>query len=155
MDQVLNKSALTPEELSDLHDKYDCKNNQKVNYRDFCANINKGRDKNINIAIYMIISIVIFLIAFPDKDLTDDPKNHIYQSPEYLGTLRSMTKLNEEEEIELKSLLTTINNYCAKRNLDLLEKFRDFDRNKIGILTESQFIRCMDQPSLKQVIIHL
>ena len=98
----------------------------------------------------MLFSCIDFVV-FPDKDLSDDPKNHIYQSPEYLGTLRSMAKLSEEEEVELKSLLVTIANYCAKRNLDLLEKFRDFDRNNIGILTESQFVRCMDQPALKQV----
>lgn len=49
-----------------------------------------------------------------------------------------MKKLDSKEEDDLRQLLGTLNSYCARRNLDILHKFRDFDRNNIGVLTESQ-----------------
>ena len=78
--------------------------------------------------------------AFPENDLKNDPKSYVYETPEYLGTLRSMKILDSSEENTLKSLLGTLNSYYARRNLDILERFRDFDRNNIGVLTESQVI---------------
>lgn len=133
LDQVI-KTALTGEEMNVLFDKYDLKNNSNVNYKEFCANILK---------------------TFPDNDLKSDPQNFVYKNPEYLGTFRSMAKLNPSEEADLKQLLATLNSYYARRNLDILEKFRDFDRNNIGILTISQFVRTMDEPVLKQSEIEL
>lgn len=61
-----------------------------------------------------------------------------------------MARLSEQEEVALRDLLGTLNSYYARRNLDILEKFRDFDRNNIGVLTISQFVRTMDEPVLKQ-----
>lgn len=128
LDQVL-KTSLTDQETNVLFDKYDLKNNGNVNYREFINSIVR---------------------AFPDKDMNNDPKNFIYKNPEYLGTFRSMKKLNESEEVDLRNLLSTLNGYCARRNLDILEKFRDYDRNNIGVVTESQFVRIMDEPPLKE-----
>ncbi len=79
--------------------------------------------------------------AIPEKDLKNDPKTYVYKNPEYLGTFRSMKNLETNEESSLRNLLSTMNGYYARRNLDILEKFRDFDRNNIGVLTESQVIK--------------
>lgn len=128
LDQML-KTSLTSEELNVLFDKYDLKNDGKVNYKEFCNNIVR---------------------AFPDKDLNNDPNNYIYKNPEYLGTFRSMKKLNQQEEDELRNLLGTLNSFCARRNMDILEKFRDYDRNNIGVVTESQFVRIMNEPPMKE-----
>jgi hypothetical protein len=76
--------------------------------------------------------------AFPSNDLRQDPAAYVYNSPEYLGTLRSMERLTQAEEEQLKDLLGHINNYYSKRNIDVLTNFRDFDRNNIGTVTESQ-----------------
>lgn len=55
-----------------------------------------------------------------------------------MGTFRSMKHLDSNEEMHLKDILTRLNTYYAKRNTDILINFRDFDRNNIGVLTESQ-----------------
>jgi hypothetical protein len=70
--------------------------------------------------------------------LRGDPATYVYNNPEYLGTLRSMERLSPYEEEDLKELLGHINNYYSKRNIDVLTNFRDFDRNNIGTVTESQ-----------------
>lgn len=116
LDQIL-KSALTHEQIDLLADKYDLKNNSTVNYREFCNAVNRG---------------------FPENDLRDEPSNNVFKNPEYLGTFRSKKQLGSNEENSLRSLLTDLNNYYSKKNLDLLPNFRDFDRNNIGVITESQ-----------------
>ena len=70
--------------------------------------------------------------------MSHDPSSYVYKNPEYLGTLRSMNILSQEEEDDLKNLLNHINNYYSKRNIDILTNFRDFDRNNIGTVTENQ-----------------
>lgn len=42
LDQML-KTSLTSEELNVLFDKYDLKNDGKVNYKEFCNNIVRGK----------------------------------------------------------------------------------------------------------------
>jgi hypothetical protein len=52
-----------------------------------------------------------------------------------------MALLTPDEESRLRKLLAHINNYFSKRNIDILTNFRDFDRNNIGTVTESQVKR--------------
>ena len=77
-------------------------------------------------------------LVFPSNDLRQDPAAYVYNSPEYLGTLRYMERLSQAEEEQLRDLLSHIKNYYSKRNIDVLTNFRDFDRNNIGTVTESQ-----------------
>lgn len=111
------KSSLSPEQINLLANKYDVKRNSTVNYREFCRNVYR---------------------EFPEDDLRTNPENNVYKNPEYLGTFRSLQKLNQTEEQLLNGLLTDLNSYYSKKNIDLLPNFRDFDRNNIGIVTESQ-----------------
>ena len=55
-----------------------------------------------------------------------------------MGTFRSMKKLSQDDELNLKSLLIDLNNYYSKKNIEVLTWFRDFDRNRIGLVTENQ-----------------
>ncbi|RNA20364.1 EF hand family, partial [Brachionus plicatilis] len=126
LDQVL-KSSLSPEQIDALSNKYDLKRNSTVNYREFCRNVYR---------------------EFPQDDLRTKPENNISKNPEYLGTFRSLQKLNSSEEQLLDGLLSDLNSYYSKKNVDLLPNFRDFDRNNIGIVTESQFLRVMTEPNM-------
>lgn len=116
MDQIL-RGALNSEEIEQVGRKYDLKNNNQVNYRQFCNVINR---------------------TFPENNLNDNPENHVYKNPEYLGTLRSMKKLDDELENELKQLLSQMSEYYSKKNIDVLTFFRDFDKNKNGLVSVSQ-----------------
>jgi hypothetical protein len=75
---------------------------------------------------------------FPENELNENPESNVFKTPEYLGTFRSMKHLDSNEEMHLKDILTRLNTYYTKRNTDILINFRDFDRNNIGVLTESQ-----------------
>ena len=116
LDQMLNGSV-SSEQIETLSEKYDTKNNSTVNYKLFLNAVNK---------------------SFPTNDLRSDPANYTFQNPEYLGTLRSMEQLSPAEEEDLKGLLSHVKNYYSKRNIDILTNFRDFDRNNIGTINESQ-----------------
>jgi hypothetical protein len=70
--------------------------------------------------------------------MRENPESNVFKPPEYLGTFRSMKSLNPENEMILRNILTRLNTHYSKRNTDILHDFRDFDRNNIGILTESQ-----------------
>lgn len=111
------KSSLTTEQIDFLSNKYDLKKNSTVNYREFCRNVYH---------------------EFPADDFSASPEKNIIKNPEYLGTIRSLQILNEHEEQLLGQLLSDLNSYYSKKNLDLLPSFEDFDRNHIGIVTESQ-----------------
>ena len=52
-----------------------------------------------------------------------------------------MRSLDSNEEKILRDILVNLNGYYSKRNIDILTTFRDFDRNNIGVLTESQVIK--------------
>lgn len=116
MDQVL-KPSLSPEQIDYLSNKYDLKKNSTVNYREFCRKVYH---------------------EFPEDDFTASPEKNIITNPQYLGTFRSLQILNQSEEHLLDGLLSDLNSYYSKKNLDLLPNFKDFDRNNIGIVTESQ-----------------
>ena len=116
MDQIL-KSSLTPEQIESISNKYDTKHNSTVNYREFCQVVNQG---------------------FPENDFRSEPENYLFKNPQYLGTFRSQKSLNANEENLLNELLKDLNTYYTKKNIDLLPNFRDFDRNNIGVITESQ-----------------
>ncbi len=116
LDQIL-RGALNSDEIEQVGKKYDFKSNNKVNYREFCNVIN---------------------ITFPENNLADNPENHVYKNPEYLGTLRSMKQLDDKLESELKQLLSQMSEYYSKKNIDVLTFFRDFDRNKNGLVSVSQ-----------------
>ncbi|CAF0814337.1 unnamed protein product [Brachionus calyciflorus] len=126
LDQLL-KSSLTPEQIEIISNKYDLKNNSTVNYREFCRSINR---------------------EFPENDFKSQPEKNVFKNPEYLGTFRSLKSLDPSEEQALSVLLNDLNNYYSKKNIDLLPTFRDFDRNNIGVVTESQFLRVLTDPSL-------
>ena len=49
-----------------------------------------------------------------------------------------MKQVDVELEDELKHLLTNLGGYYSKKNIDVLTFFRDFDKNKNGLITESQ-----------------
>lgn len=66
---------------------------------------------------------------------------NIFKNPEYLGTFRSMKNLDSSEEVNLQNILEKLSTYFSRRNIDILVNFRDFDRNNIGVLTESQVIK--------------
>lgn len=58
-----------------------------------------------------------------------------------------MRVLDESEERQLAKLLDDLNEYYSKRNIDILTSFRDFDRNKNGLVTENQ-VRLMQKVGL-------
>lgn len=70
--------------------------------------------------------------------MNNNPDANIFKNPEYLGTFRSMKKLDPSDEVNLQNILQKLNTYFSRRNIDILVNFRDFDKNNIGILTESQ-----------------
>lgn len=70
--------------------------------------------------------------------MKENPESNVFKTPEYLGTFRSMKSLNQNEEMTLRDILARLNTHYLKRNTDILHDFRDFDRNNIGVLTESQ-----------------
>ena len=70
--------------------------------------------------------------------MRENPASNVFKPPEYLGTFRSMISLSSEEELALRDILIRLNTHYSKRNTDILHDFRDFDRNNIGVLTESQ-----------------
>lgn len=80
------------------------------------------------------------ILAFPENDLKHNPQDYCYKNPEYLGTFRSVKRLSDEDESLLSSLLSHLKTYYSKRNFEVLTFFKDFDKNKIGIVTESQVI---------------
>jgi hypothetical protein len=114
---MLKDPKLSAKEVEYLSEKYDTKNNTTVNYREFISSVIK---------------------AFPENDFKDDPENYTYKNPEYLGTFRSLKKLSPDEELDLKNLLIDLSSYYAKKNIEVLTWFRDFDRNRIGLVTENQ-----------------
>jgi Ca2+-binding EF-hand superfamily protein len=116
LDQIL-RGALNSDEIEQVGRKYDFKNNNQVNYREFCNVINK---------------------TFPQNNLSDNPENYVFKNPEYLGTLRSMKQLDDELESEIKHLLSRMSEYYSKKNIDVLTFFRDFDKNKNGLVSISQ-----------------
>lgn len=59
-----------------------------------------------------------------------------------------MKSLDPNEEMVLRDILSKLNTHYTKRNTDILINFRGFDKNNIGVLTESQFRRCMNEPTL-------
>ena len=126
---MLKDPKLSSEEIEYLSNKYDTKNNTTVNYREFISSVIK---------------------AFPDNDLKEDPENYTYKNPEYLGTFRSMKKLSPDEEADLKMLLIDMSKYYSKKNIEVLTWFRDFDRNRIGLVTENQFRRSLTEPPLSE-----
>jgi hypothetical protein len=83
----------------------------------FCENVNK---------------------SFSENNFSSDPQSGIPKSLSYLGTIRSMNQLSNEDETKLKHLLSNINDHFKKNSLDIFTNFKDFDKNNIGLLTESQ-----------------
>lgn len=135
LDTMLKDPKLTSHEIEYLSNKYDTKSTQQsVNYREFIAAV-------IN--------------PFPDNDLKANPDSYTYKNPEYLGTFRSVQTLSPNEEILLKSLLNDLNSYYAKKNIEVLTFFRDFDRNSIGLVTEKQFRRSLTDPPMSDEQIEL
>ncbi|XP_074647534.1 uncharacterized protein LOC141903328 [Tubulanus polymorphus] len=116
---------MTPEEERDFAEKYDTHRNGRLNYQDFCGNIDK---------------------CFNANDLKNDPATQKVEPREFLGTERSVLPLPRADEAQIEKLLLKMQAHYDYHGIILCTSYQDFDKHHIGVVTESQFYRNFPGP---------
>lgn len=115
----------TEEEVQQFKNKYDLKNDGRINYKLFCEEI----DRNFN-----------------PKNLYIDPVSQKNLPLEFLGTKRSVRPLSPESEAKILAVLERIQQFYQYHGINLRTCYEDFDRHHRGVVTESQFYRSFPGP---------
>ena len=108
-----------------IRQKYDFLRNGRLNYKQFCEEI----DRNFN-----------------PNDLTRDPAVQRVAAPEFLGTIRSVRPLSSPKEDVILGILKRMQQFYQYHGINLRTCYEDFDRHHMGIVTESQFYRSFPGP---------
>ncbi|CAF4055843.1 unnamed protein product [Rotaria sordida] len=113
-----------------LFQKYDLKHDGSICYREFCDIINR---------------------KYPETTITPYPENFTNAAPPYLNSWRSTRHVGTEDESErLQNVLQRIATYCKQRGIDVLSIMEQYDKHKMGEITDSQFYRAFIGPQLTE-----
>ncbi|CAF3560484.1 unnamed protein product [Rotaria sordida] len=121
---------LSPAEEELLFRKYDLKHDGTICYREFCDVINR---------------------KYPETTITPYPENFTNAAPPYLNSWRSTRHIGTQDESErLQNVLQRIAIYCKQRGIDVLTTMEQYDKHKMGEITDSQFYRAFAGPQLTE-----
>ncbi|CAF1138992.1 unnamed protein product [Adineta steineri] len=121
---------LLPEEEQLLFQKYDLKHDGNICYREFCDVINR---------------------KYPETTITPHPESYTNAAPPYLNSWRSTRHIGAQDESErLKDVLQRIATHCKQRRIDVLQAMENYDKHKMGEITDSQFYRAFVGPQLTE-----
>ncbi len=136
---------LSPEEEDLLFNKYDLKHDGTICYREFCDVIN--RSKSFENKIFSTINSS----EYPETTITPHPESFTNAAPPYLNSWRSTRHIGTQDESErLQNVLQRIATYCKQRGIDILTIMEQYDKHKMGEITDSQFYRAFVGPTLTE-----
>ncbi|CAF4176279.1 unnamed protein product, partial [Rotaria sordida] len=88
---------------------------------------------------------------YPETTITPYPENFTNAAPPYLNSWRSTRHVGTEDESErLQNVLQRIATYCKQRGIDVLSIMEQYDKHKMGEITDSQFYRAFVGPQLTE-----
>jgi hypothetical protein len=91
------------------------------------------------------------LLEYPETTITPHPESFTNAAPPYLNSWRSTRHIGTQDESErLQSVLQRIATYCKQRGVDILIIMEQYDKHKMGEITESQFYRAFVGPKLSE-----
>jgi hypothetical protein len=90
-------------------------------------------------------------LEYPETTITPCPENFTNAAPPYLNSWRSTRHIGTQDESEqLQNVLQRIAIYCKQRGIDVLTIMEQYDKHKMGEITDSQFYRAFVGPSLTE-----
>ncbi|CAF4326685.1 unnamed protein product, partial [Rotaria sp. Silwood2] len=88
---------------------------------------------------------------YPETTITSHPENFTNAAPPYLNSWRSTRHIGTQDESErLQNVLQRIATYCKQRGIDVLSIMEQYDKHKMGEITDSQFYRAFVGPQLTE-----
>jgi Ca2+-binding EF-hand superfamily protein len=136
---------LSPEEEDVLFQKYDLKHDGTICYREFCDVINRSK------SFMLLIQCYSYLSEYPETTITPHPESFTNTAPPYLNSWRSTRHVGTQDESErLQNVLQRIATFSKQRGVDILTTMEQYDKHKMGEITDSQFYRAFFGPKLTE-----
>jgi hypothetical protein len=98
-----------------------------------------------------LFDILLSFAEYPETTITPHPESFTNAAPPYLNSWRSTRHIGTQDESErLQNVLQRIATYCKQRGVEISTTMEQYDKHKMGEITDSQFYRAFAGPKLTE-----
>ncbi|EAY03797.1 EF hand family protein [Trichomonas vaginalis G3] len=133
---------LSAQELSDLCQFYTCQNSTDIYYMSFLKDV----DEFGTLAADTLHDDDNEEESKPEEEVKNDDYSYV-PPPEECRTTRSLEKSDVPHDLE--SDLAQLKFGCARMHIDPIDMFKDFDKKRTGIVSKSNFARCISNSGIR------